>query len=84
VPILFLDRTSITRGKLTLDANTGFSTQLLVDFQVLFACVAVADSQSSVGQPLNNEIKKVFKLLHACGGMSSRILLCIRRSNVFK
>jgi hypothetical protein len=84
VQILFLGRMSSARGKLTLDANTGFSTQVLIDFQVLFACVTVADSQSSVGPPLKNETKKVFKLLCACGGMSWRILLCVRSSNVFK
>jgi hypothetical protein len=85
-------RTSLPKGLLTLlsadtstwDNKTGFSTQLVADFQMIFACLRISQSDGNADQPLTNDMRKVFKMVRGCQGLSTRVTLAIRSSNEFR
>jgi hypothetical protein len=72
--------------------ETGFATQLLVDVQVLFACMRVSElggsgsssSSSSSNAPLSNKERQHFKLIRGGLPMSSRMALALRSSCSFR
>jgi hypothetical protein len=64
--------------------ETGFATQLLVDMQVLFACVRVSELGGSQCAPLTNKERQHFKLVRSSLPMSSRMALAIRSSCSFR
>jgi hypothetical protein len=85
-------RTILPKGPLTLesadasiwDNKTGFSTQLIVDFQMIFACLRISQSDGNADQPLTNDLRKVFKMLRGSQSLSTRVTLAIRSSNEFR